>query len=615
MRNSQDSRIENALRTLETGIVDPRALNIQPAQEMRLRRAIERVGAQLAGAGEPVLTVALAGCTGSGKSTLINALAGAPIAGVSEHRPCTTGINVYHHEAVPGEELFKELAETAEFVPHARPELRFKVIVDTPDLDSFATGNRKITRALLKTAGLVIYIFSPERYLEERAWSVIREEKRFSRSLAVLNKSDTVSPDVLEKISGDIRDRFFEMGLPDVRLLRLSAASNTPGMIDAPAAGSTKEPIDEFASLRAFLEFELRSGEVFQMLRRQRINVVEVLREKVAEVVRPGEIRTAIERLSAAVEDHGEKAADELAGILKNRISAITSQLEPLIIIRKHQRFWGPFRVWLAVSDFLSYRLPQLVRGIRFAGTRGEGSIVEKALRLDYSDRVDDLLSAGALELQNVCYEENLPLERWRTITEKDSGSALLLTIANDVEAKFEGISEDASTGGAVAAWLISLIAFLFPVGLAVFGTYILVGDILNARFSGFGVLQTFIVLTLLGYLHLHVLTALFFRSGRPASSRRIGESVLRKTVKDIFKRWLASYRADIDADIRRFEEPLKVLAEQAAEIPAVGDPARSETSHSDLSEPVEKAATGQSGEVIPPAESLKRTVEQMESE
>src|SRR5205823_2193228 len=133
----------------------------------------------------------LAGCSGAGKSTLINALAGATIAEAAERRPCTMQTKVYHHAAVPGGGLPGALAAEALFVAHDRPELFAKVIVDTPDLDTFATQNRAATKALLKAAGLVIYVFSPERYAEERAWSVIREEQRFSACLAVLNKADT----------------------------------------------------------------------------------------------------------------------------------------------------------------------------------------------------------------------------------------------------------------------------------------------------------------------------------------------------------------------------------------------------------------------------------------
>lgn len=614
MRNIQHQRIKEALDMLESGIASPSALNILPSQAALLRKAADRVEAQLSGPGEPALTIALAGCTGSGKSTLINALAGAPIAAVSERRPCTTGIKVYHHQAVSAGGLFRKLSESAAFVPHERPELRFKVIVDTPDLDTFATNNRALTRALLKAAGLVIYVFSPERYLEERAWSVIREERRFSRSIAVLNKSDTVTPDTLEKISSDIRARFSEMGSPDVKLLRLSAAANTPG-----ASGDFRHRapsmIDEFASLKAYIEFELREGEVFRMLRRQRIAVVDALGERVEEIVRPGEVGAGIDRLTSVAEMRRGKTADELVDILKIRMSAITSQLEPQIIIRKHQRFWGPFRVWLAVSDFLSYRLPQLVRGIRFAGTRGDGSIVEKALRLDYSDQVDDVISAEALELQGICHGERLPLERWRAITGKDGGGKFLLSVAREVETKFEGLAEDASTGGRIMAWFISMIAFLLPAGLAVFGTYMLINDALNGEFAGFGILGTVAVITLLGYVHLHVITAMVFRAGGPASSRRAGEMIVRKTVERVFDGWLKSYRYDIAADISKFEGPLRILAEVAPFLPAPGGAEEVEAAAPEISTHVESDDRDQPADRVSPAESLKLAVEKLESD
>ena len=86
-------------------------------------------------------------------------------------------------------------------------------VVDTPDLDSFVVEHRALTKALLKAAGLVVYVFSPEKYLEERTWSVLREEQAFSASVAVLNKVDLVRvPEERELVIADIRRRFADSG-------------------------------------------------------------------------------------------------------------------------------------------------------------------------------------------------------------------------------------------------------------------------------------------------------------------------------------------------------------------------------------------------------------------
>ena len=118
---------------------------------------------RLAGTRPDAFLIALAGGTGAGTSTLINALAGAPIADVGERRPTTSQLHVYHHHELPRGGLPPWLAANARFVTHDREALRDKVLIDTPDLDSFVREHRELTRELLKAAGLVLYVLSGEK--------------------------------------------------------------------------------------------------------------------------------------------------------------------------------------------------------------------------------------------------------------------------------------------------------------------------------------------------------------------------------------------------------------------------------------------------------------------
>jgi len=97
---------------------------------------------------DPLLVVMLCGPTAVGKSTLINTIAGAEIA-----RPglgaTTAAALIYLHAQDDAARLF-EYGETVgrlaqrphTVVRHERPELRHKVLIDTPDIDSVIRDHR-----------------------------------------------------------------------------------------------------------------------------------------------------------------------------------------------------------------------------------------------------------------------------------------------------------------------------------------------------------------------------------------------------------------------------------------------------------------------------------------
>src|SRR5438128_10836895 len=94
----------------------------------------------------PHLVVMLMGGTGVGKSSLLNALAGGPIAQASYTRPTTRDPVVYFHHSVKTDRLDPAL-RLCRLVQHDREALAQKVIVDTPDLDSNDLANRDKLKA------------------------------------------------------------------------------------------------------------------------------------------------------------------------------------------------------------------------------------------------------------------------------------------------------------------------------------------------------------------------------------------------------------------------------------------------------------------------------------
>src|SRR5262245_58170030 len=111
----------------------------------------------------PLLIVMLMGCTGVGKSSLLNALAGGAIAHASFARPTTRDPVVYYHESIQPSRLDPALRH-CQLAVHDRPALEQKVLVDTPDLDSNDLSNRQKLFELLPVADIVLYVGSQEKY-------------------------------------------------------------------------------------------------------------------------------------------------------------------------------------------------------------------------------------------------------------------------------------------------------------------------------------------------------------------------------------------------------------------------------------------------------------------
>lgn len=536
----------------------PRALLVRPDQQAVLRRAVDRAAAQLHAESDCVLTIALAGGSGVGKSTLINALAGATIAEAAEQRPCTMQPTIYHHREVPGGGLPVEIIAQARDIAHDRPELRFKVVVDTPDLDTFATQNRAATKALLKAAGLVIYVFTPEKYWDERVWSVIRDEQRFSGCLAVLNKADLVPPAALERAAEEIRRRFGEMGKPDIGVLRVCAARHVP-RADGSLPVSDEPVVDEFPTLRAYIENELREGDIARMRREQRVRVVEHLAREIERVI-PENLSQALEGLSTRAGVLADEHTDRLTVAFADRLQAVEAEVGPLVAIRRHQAFWGPFRVWLALSDLFSYGIPRLVRRLRAIGG-GPCLDIAALLGTGPIDRLDEAVVNAGARLRDAAFSSGLPVERWRAITDASGGSQLLSDLGKEIQTRFDEAASARSLRLRVVAQVASFVGLVIPLGLAAYALVALTMRLQSGQImGGFDMLTLVLALTVLAYALLHGLVNLALLGLRPQSIQNAGRQSIHAVLQRTFGGWVAGYRADLDADAADLRAPVAAL-------------------------------------------------------
>jgi GTPase SAR1 family protein len=151
----------------------------------------------------PCLWVIFLGGTGTGKSTLFNAFCGRDLSETGVERPKTSGPVVYAHLGLPLKKDFPfphiqveilALEEDA-FAPvrgrpghllilqHHQENRSHLAVVDTPDLDSVETENRRFAEDVYLLADVVVFVSSQEKYADEVPFQflekVVRESKPY----------------------------------------------------------------------------------------------------------------------------------------------------------------------------------------------------------------------------------------------------------------------------------------------------------------------------------------------------------------------------------------------------------------------------------------------------
>jgi 50S ribosomal subunit-associated GTPase HflX len=118
-----------------------------------------------------VVVVALAGGTGSGKSSIINALVAEPVVSVGVVRPTTRRSTA----VLPSESAadFGRLLATLDIDNVVRSgALSSTILIDLPDFDSIEAAHRHIVESVLPAVDAVLWVFDPEKYADR----IVHEE-------------------------------------------------------------------------------------------------------------------------------------------------------------------------------------------------------------------------------------------------------------------------------------------------------------------------------------------------------------------------------------------------------------------------------------------------------
>ncbi|WP_431932251.1 GTPase [Nonomuraea jabiensis] len=168
---------------------------------------------------------ALAGATGSGKSSLYNALAGADLAAVGVVRPTTSAAQAALWDGEGAGPLLDWLDIPQRHSATSVSDLSGLVLLDLPDHDSIQVSHRLEVDRLVELVDLLVWVVDPQKYADAAL------HDRYLRPLAahrgvmlvVLNQVDRLPESAVERCLRDLRRLLDEDGLAGVPVLPVSA--------------------------------------------------------------------------------------------------------------------------------------------------------------------------------------------------------------------------------------------------------------------------------------------------------------------------------------------------------------------------------------------------------
>jgi GTP-binding protein EngB required for normal cell division len=194
---------------------------------------VQRVSSRL-GLVSTHTVVALAGATGSGKSSTFNALAGVELSSVGVRRPTTSWATA----CVWGQEGASELLEYLDIAPRHQimrdslldlgkedRALQGVVMLDLPDHDSTEVSHHLEVDRLIELTDLMVWVLDPQKYADAAVHDRYLAPMASHREVmvVVLNHIDEVPVDRRESMLVDVRRLVDADGLIGVPVLATSA--------------------------------------------------------------------------------------------------------------------------------------------------------------------------------------------------------------------------------------------------------------------------------------------------------------------------------------------------------------------------------------------------------
>ena len=194
------------------------------------RDVVRRAGERLAFSGE-FTVVALAGATGSGKSSLFNAITATDLAEIAVRRPTTSRAMAVAWGTTLPHELLEWLDVPRRHLiaaPDDDPLARL-VLIDLPDHDSTQVTHRLAVDRLVRLVDGLIWVVDPQKYADAALHeNYLKPLAPYAElMMVILNQADRLAQDDLARCVTDLRRLLDSEGLRKTPVMVTSALRGT----------------------------------------------------------------------------------------------------------------------------------------------------------------------------------------------------------------------------------------------------------------------------------------------------------------------------------------------------------------------------------------------------
>ncbi|NUS72924.1 MAG: ABC transporter [Corynebacteriales bacterium] len=179
--------------------------------------------------------VALAGSTGSGKSSLFNALSGLELSHVGVTRPTTSEAHACIWGQKGAQDLLdwlgvdreKQTPRESPLDADAEARLRGLVLLDLPDHDSLIVENRQHAERMIDRVDMLVWVTDPQKYADAALHEGYLQQLRGRDAVivVVLNQVDRLSEVETKQCVEHLRELLVADGLPEAPVIATSATS------------------------------------------------------------------------------------------------------------------------------------------------------------------------------------------------------------------------------------------------------------------------------------------------------------------------------------------------------------------------------------------------------